>query len=170
MVFNLKGKMVVLRRLKKSDLNQLLDVGNNKLICKYMRFNYPFTQKQAKELINSSRKHNQYVLGIELKEINQIIGVITLRRINLKNKNAEITIWTGKKYWKNGYSFEALNLLIRFAFYDLKLVKLWANVDSDNVASKTGIIKAGFKQEGYLVKQIYYKNKWIDQLRFALLK
>ncbi len=170
----LLGKQINLRWLKKSDAQSLYENARDKEISRYTTLPYPYGLKEARDFIEKTiknrHKKNVYELGIELKETNQIIGMIGLMKIDYKNKNAEIGYWLGKRYWRKGIIQEAVKLMLDFSFNRLKLVRIYAGVFHPNIPSAKLLEKCGFRYEGRLRKAIFSKNKWLDDLRYGILK
>jgi len=111
-----------------------------------------------------------YELGVELKNTGQIIGGIGLLKIDRRSKNAEVGYWLSKKYWGQEIASEALKLILDFGFKKLKLMRFYARVMHPNIASMKLLEKAGFKYEGRMRKHIFKNGKWMDELRYAILR
>jgi len=96
--------------------------------------------------------------------------MIGLMKIDYNNKNAEIGYWLGKKYWGRKIMKEALKLILNFGFKELKLVRIYARVMHPNIASANLLEKSGFKYEGRMRKTTFRKGKWLDDLRYSILR
>lgn len=88
--------------------------------------------------------------AICLKDNNIIIGSIGLHFKNNtdltdKDDEAELGYWIGKPYWNNGYATEAGKAIIKHAFKDLKLSRVWCGYYEGNEQSKRVQYKLGFK-------------------------
>jgi len=116
------------------------------------------------------KKGKEYHLGIELKATGQIIGMIGMMQISRKHRRAEVGYWLGKSYWGKGYAAEALRLMLRFGFEQLKLVRITAGVMHLNLTSARMLEKAGFTFEGRLRKNFMQHGQWLDELRYGILK
>ncbi|MCF0259482.1 MAG: GNAT family N-acetyltransferase [Erysipelotrichaceae bacterium] len=57
----------------------------------------------------------------------------------------EIGYWPGRKYWENGYIPEGVNEILRRAFEDLKMNRVWCCYCQGNEKSKRVQEKAGFQ-------------------------
>jgi RimJ/RimL family protein N-acetyltransferase len=173
-MIRINGTKVIIRELNKNDVQSLFRNAKNKEVARYITIPHPYKIQDARIFIKKSRqkikKGLSYELGIELKSINQIIGVISLMEVDYKNRNAEIGCWLGKKFWGRGLAQEAIELMLDFAFNNLKLKRVWAKVVHPNKRSQILLRKAGFKYEGRLRKNTFRNGKWMDDLRFALLK
>ncbi|MBL7050880.1 GNAT family N-acetyltransferase [Candidatus Woesearchaeota archaeon] len=171
----LEGEIVVLRKLEYSDAEFIYKHINHKDIVRYtMNIPWPYTPEHAVQFIKKSKqgykKGKELNLGITLKEDNQVIGIMSFNKIDLKNKNAEVGYWLGKKYWRKGIAKEALILILDYAFKELKLERISSRTFHSNKASYGLLLRMGFKQEGIARKDIFQNNKWYDHLMFGLLK
>ncbi|MCG2736987.1 MAG: GNAT family N-acetyltransferase, partial [Candidatus Methanoperedenaceae archaeon] len=66
--------------------------------------------------------------------------------------------------------FLALKLILKYAFSNLKLNRIYAKVFSQNISSQKLLEKCNFKLEGRLRRDGKFKNKWDDLLIFGILK
>jgi ribosomal-protein-alanine N-acetyltransferase len=67
-----------------------------------------------------------------------------------------------------GYMSEALHLMIGYAFDELGLHRLEADIQPINVASQRLVEKAGFRNEGMSPGFILINGEWMDHQRWAL--
>ena len=96
-----------------------------------------------------------------LKEDNKAIGSIGLMvgqksNLNLPENEGEIGYWIGVPFWGQGLIPEAVRELIRHAFEDLHLTKLWCGYFDGNDKSKRCQEKCGFVYH-HTSKDIYWK-------------
>jgi len=70
---------------------------------------------------------------------------------------------------KQGYMSEALFTMIDYAFGDLKLHRIEANIMPHNLASMNLVKKFGFKEEGLAIRYLRIKGKWEDHIHMVLL-
>ncbi|WP_240644357.1 GNAT family N-acetyltransferase [Paenibacillus paeoniae] len=68
-----------------------------------------------------------------------------------------------------GYMTEALQALIDYAFQDLELHRIEANIIPHNVASFRVVEKLGFMHEGLARKYLRINGKWEDHVHMVLL-
>ena len=79
-----------------------------------------------------------------------VIGCITLKfgkdtDLTDKNDECEVGYWLGVPYWGKGYMTEAVKEVLRYAFEDLVIKKVWAGYYDGNLRSKRVQEKCGFK-------------------------
>jgi ribosomal-protein-alanine N-acetyltransferase len=68
-----------------------------------------------------------------------------------------------------GYMSEGLALALDFAFADLELHRVEANVQPANARSLALVERLGFVQEGYSPRYVKIAGRWRDHARFAML-
>lgn len=169
------GKVINLRTLYESDETSIFENVNNYKIAEYtLNIPFPYKLQDAKDFIKITQEKlidkSAIHLGIEDKKNKQIVGMISLTKIDKTNKNAEVGYWLGEKYWGKGYMKEALDLIVRYGFKNLKLEKIYAYVFSPNIKSQKRLEKAGFNQEGMRKKHLCKNNKWYDDYIYGILK
>ena len=59
--------------------------------------------------------------------------------------SAELGYWISEEYWGKGYGTEVSKRLIKRAFNDLEVKRIYATYKNENVASKRVLEKLGFK-------------------------
>ena len=168
------GQKINLRKVVPSDAESIYQNAKDKDICLAVPLPMPYTLKSAQDYIKICQKKwknkEEAQFGIEDKDTGKIIGMIGLMNLDFKSKKAEVGYWLGKKYWGKGIAKEALILILKFAFSNLKLNRIYAKVKSKNISSSKLLEKCNFKLEGRLRKDGKFKGKWDDLLIFGILK
>jgi ribosomal-protein-alanine N-acetyltransferase len=67
-----------------------------------------------------------------------------------------------------GYMSEGLSLLLRYAFVELRLHRLEANIQPDNEPSLALVRRAGFVREGFSERYLKIGGRWRDHERWAI--
>lgn len=70
---------------------------------------------------------------------------------------------------RNGFMSEAIGLVLDFAFEELGLHRVEANVQPRNVRSLRLVRRLGFRREGYSPKYIQIAGLFRDHVRTAIL-
>lgn len=115
------------------------------------------------------RSRSLFQWGIERKDDARIIGTTTLFHLDTGNARAEIGYILGSGHWGRGYMQEALNALVGFAFGQLALRRIEADVDPRNAASLKSLERLGFRQEGLLRERWNVAGEIQDTVYFGLL-
>lgn len=90
--------------------------------------------------------------AIILKKTNLPIGCIGLKMSDAtdltdKKDECELGYWLGKPYWGNGIMPEAVKEMLRHAFEDIGMSKVWCGYYEGNTKSKRVQEKCGFKYQ-----------------------
>ena len=132
---------------------------------------FPCSIKDARTLITryiDEEKQKRSMRWAIMKE-HQFMGGIRLVA-NTKFNSAEIGFWLGKKYWQNGYTFEAASEVIRFGFENLNLNRLEAHAMTENTSSIKLLERLGFNREGIHPDLVIKWGEYKDVITFGLLK
>lgn len=87
------------------------------------------------------------------------IGLVSLMKIDLLNHNCEIGITIGDtNYWGKPHAKEAIKLILKHCFSDLKLNIVYLTVFENNIRAIKFFKKIGFKNDG-IMRQVIFKNK-----------
>lgn len=170
----LNGKRIYLETLtKKVDAKTLQENINDIEQTKYMyAVPYPYTLEDAEsylKYLNSINDDSSIEFGIFSSFTDEFIGAIALEHIDYECENAEIGYWTRKKFWKHGYAKEAAQTVIKYAFEELNLVRLYATLQKENTGSLALLTSLGFQVEGLMRKSVKNKGKLVDRYICSLL-
>ena len=84
-------------------------------------------------------------------------------------QQAFLGYWIAEECAGQGYMTEALVLALRVAFQGLKLHRVEANIQPDNLPSIALVRKIGFRKEGFSPKYLEIRGEWADHERWAIL-
>jgi ribosomal-protein-alanine N-acetyltransferase len=119
-----------------------------------------------------ARAGSTYVPSVlERVEDGALLGVFTLSEIVRGCfLSAYLGYYAFAPHAGRGLMARGLRLLLRFAFEDLGLHRLEANVQPDNARSIAFVRAAGFVREGYSRGYLFIDGAWRDHERWALLR
>lgn len=88
--------------------------------------------------------------AICLKKDNKAIGAIELKLnghtdLTVRDDECEMGFWLGKPFWRQGIMSEAVKEMLRHAFEDCNMQKVWIGYYEGNEKSKRLQEKCGFK-------------------------
>lgn len=115
----------------------------------------------------ASRPAKSFRLGIEEKASGKVVGEIWVYRI-VRDRTATVAIRLAAAAQGKGCGTEALAAMTRFCFAHTELVRLQAEVDARNAASRRMLEKCGYKREGP-VRHGKMVNTWCDHFLYAVL-
>ena len=150
------GKEILLRSLKSEDLDFLCSIENN---INYFQFSDQpkfYSIEVLKEYIENSNVpisvYNQ--LRFVIEHNNHAVGLIDLFDYDVKTKSAGVGIIIKEEFQNLNYGSESLGLLISFAWDELDLLYLYANIKSNNIRSIKLFEKFGFIKKDELLFQL----------------
>lgn len=155
----LDGKLVVLRPLNiKRDLIGYFNVSLDEKIHTWVGNNIPKNIDEINELLRMYIRQ-MYVWTIFSRESNEIIGIMRLSYPEVIN--GSVTLGDSQRlhstYWRKGYMKEARQLVYEFAYSNLKIETLIADVWEGNINSLESLKSVGYKifdkEEEYFNKQ-----------------
>lgn len=101
-------------------------------------------------------------------EMDEYMGTISLKNISLRDRRAEYAISLRKCIQGKGVGYAATFLLLDYAFYALKLNRIFLNVLSDNVAAIHLYQKCGFHYEGKFSEHLFLQGQYHDLLWYGI--
>lgn len=165
------GERVYLRLMEEKDIELKVKWVNDPEIRETLISEY-ISIASTKQWFNQSiadSKRKDFIIC--LKDNNQAIGFTSLKSIDYINSKAEMTMCLGvKKYWGKGLAKEARNLLLRYAFLDLRLNKVYTHnwVKNEKIIGLNQSL--GFKIEGELRNDVFFKGEYRNMIIMGILK
>jgi len=129
---------------------------------------------QARRLVRDIRagyrSGESLQLGIERKSDGVLVGTCTLFHFHPQSRRAEVGYALGSQYWREGLMNEALQRLAAYAFDELDLIRLEADIDPRNDASARTLARLGFVQEGQMRERWIVADVVSDSAVYGLLR
>jgi RimJ/RimL family protein N-acetyltransferase len=168
----LKGEKIYLNAITREDVPQFGRwFGNLELLANLWTGPlFPQTQEDEYEWFDRMRKSDDYDFAMRTLDDDVLIGSISLKAPEWKNRCAVFGIAIGDpNYWGKGYGTDATQVILRYAFLELNLqrVELW--VYSYNPRAVRTYEKVGFKHEGTRRKAVFRDGEYIDVLLMGIL-
>ena len=111
-----------------------------------------------------------YQWAIELKDIGEAIGSISVVNMDERVDMVEIGFCIGKAFWGQGIMTEAFQAVIDYLFSEVGVQRIEAGHDPNNPASGAVQRKCGLKYEGTLRRSIRSNQGITDKAVYAILK
>ena len=167
----IKGNNVTLRFIEPKDLESIREMTNDPEQA-YMigGWSFPAAVKHQEDWYQRvlSDKNN---LRLSIDYEGEFVGLVTLTSIDWKNKRAESGIRLSLAAPKRkGIATDALNSILRYAFQELNLNRVYATVLDHNEASLRLHARCGYVVEGTLRKSVYKRGEYHDEIQLAILK
>jgi [ribosomal protein S5]-alanine N-acetyltransferase len=157
---------VSLRRLRRDDERAYLAA-----VARSVRLHRPWAYPP-----DTAEAFAEYVAGsttripLVVEASGELAGIYTFSQIVYGSfRNAYLGYYAFVPHAATGTMRAAMPSVLRFAFDELGLHRLQANVQPDNVRS-IGLLRAtGWREEGYAVRYLKIGGRWRDHLMFAIL-
>jgi ribosomal-protein-alanine N-acetyltransferase len=159
---------VDIRPLIKVDSVPLQQLFDNENISKRLRDGVPVPYKKSDaiafvEKMSSVKPSTVFAVTND----DEFCGIISLTlQSNIHRKNAELGYWIGEPFWGKGIAKEAVKLICSYGLSNLSIVRIFAGVFDNNIASrkvlehnnfvKDCVIKDGVVKNGLLMDEHCY--------------
>jgi RimJ/RimL family protein N-acetyltransferase len=113
-------------------------------------------------------ENNEMKLGIELRESGQLIGIINSHHCDARVGEFMYGIAIRREHHRKGYASEAITLLMRYFFEELRYQKCTIDVHGWNDASVLLHEKLGFVREGQVRRCLFTQGKHFDRFIYGM--
>ncbi len=163
---------LILRAFHEKDLECVHRQFSDLDMCLYYA-DPPCTEEEAQEIIvhySNMEEAKEMRWVIEDKITGAFIGTCGFHYFDALNGKVEIGYDIWKTHWHKGYMKEALPVLLKICFEELRVSVVYAYTHPENLASKKLLTTSGFHLEGIL--RAWFKNagKSQDQCAYSLLR
>lgn len=133
---------------------------------------YPKTAEDTESWLEDVLKaDNGHEFSIRTLADRQVIGSCGLFEINQKNRSAEFGIVIGESdYWGKGYGSDAAKIVLRFAFEELGLNRVFLDVLASNPRAVRSYQKAGFVHECTRRQAVWRDGIYHNAYRMGILR
>lgn len=177
-MINLQTKRTIIRDHCYEDLQTHHALFSNKTAMYYLQDIATNSIEESKinlhNAINEIDKLNRklYFLRIVEKDSQEHIGEIgyTVTKFTPFGKLVGMGYFIRPKFWNNGYTTEALQEVIRFAFEENEVFRISCGCIKDNIGSEKVMIKCGMTKEADFKSFVWHDGKLKDRVEYRLLK
>lgn len=161
---------MIIRRIKKEDLETRVEWMNNPAIYSSMHYDIPIVLENTLSWFKKNLDNNNRA-DVVFEEDDKIVAMGGLTGIDSLTNKAELYIFVNPFQQSKGIGTKATKLLCKYGFDNLGLKKIYLVTDVSNVSAQKVYEKVGFKLEGKLRKEYLTKDGILeDILYFGLLK
>lgn len=166
---------VRLRPFVETDLDAMAAYRGDAEVCRFLPFD-PQSPADIRGRIghligntNLEGERGGVVLVIERVSDGPVVGDLVLFHLDPQAGSAEIGWVVSPAASGRGLATEAVRALVDTAFRVYGLRRLTARIDPENVRSVALAERLGMRREAHFVENEWFKGRWSDELRFALL-
>lgn len=170
----IEAPRVRLRWLEPSDTDDLFTIFSDPVAMRYWS-RPPLTHRdEAAQLVTEIQRlfadRRLFQWGVERRDDRRIIGTVTLASLDASNRRCEVGFILASDVWRQGYMREALRVALDFAFDELGMMRVEADVDPHNAASLGILERLGFVREGLLRERWRVGGEVQDSVMLGLLR
>lgn len=169
-----QGEKVRLRAIEPSDWETYFAWDQDDEQSRALYF-VPFPQSQAsvKQFAEKAAmrkpESDNFRFVIENSE-HKVVGDITTHNCDQRNGNFSWGVNIKQEYRRKGYASEAIRLVMRYYFQELRYQKVTISIYSFNKASIKLHERLGFQQEGRIRRTVFTGGQYFDELIYGLTK
>lgn len=142
---------LVIREFTQVDIDKVFPLLSDPIVMKHCfgHLDIIGAQKWLNSTIESYKKYGYDFWAAYEKNADTFLGTIGLLNEEIDGKQEPcLAFMIGRKYWNKGYATEGAMACINYAFKSLKLEKLMATVEIENLQSISVLKKIGMKYIG----------------------
>ena len=162
-----------LRCISEKDAAEMFFLKSNKEVLKYLDRDAFVSKTEALtfiKLILSKLQNNESVSwAITYKDSGKMIGTIEYWRFIKEHFRAEVGYMLHPDEWGKGIMKEALGKVIQYAFKEIGLHSIEANINPGNAASAALLESKGFVKEAYFRENYYHSGNFTDSVIYSLV-
>ena len=169
----LSTERLCLRRITDEDANEIFFQRSDKRMLRFLDRDPITSIYQAKQwikMIDTGIDNDEYIAwGITFKDQRKLIGTISFWNIKKEHYRSEIGYALHPDQQGQGIMQEAMSAVLDFAFRNMRLHSVEANVNPANEASIKLLERNNFIREAYHRENYYYNGKFLDSVIYSLL-
>ncbi len=169
----LKTERLELRPFHLSDAKRVQELcGDRRIADTTLHIPHPYEDGMAEEWIATHRpkwaEGSEVTFAVTYPHEREVIGAVGVR-LEPAHHRGELGYWVGLPYWGRGIATEAAGEVLRFAFADLRLNRVYATYVPRNPASGRVMEKLGMQREGYLRSHAFARGIYEDLILFGII-
>ena len=170
----IETERLVLRRCVEEDAEVMFaNWASDPEVTKFLRWPAHGSVEVSKRVVGDWVSHygeeDFYQWAIVPKELGEPIGSISVVEQNEKAGKVHIGYCIGRKWWRQGYTSEALRGLLPFFFREVKAGRVEAQHDPENPGSGKVMEACGLRYEGTLRRADWSNRGIVDACMYGLL-
>ncbi len=151
----MEGNGFILRELREEDAETIVKYLNNKKIAgKLLTVPYPYKVEYYYEWLHAEKPYPVFAIEVE----GEAVGSIGIHEpLPYDPGEVRLGYWLAEKHWNKGIMTQAIKLVTKYAFKELKVKSVSACTFLGNESSARVLEKAGFEYQG-IKKEAYEKE------------
>lgn len=161
---------ILIRPWKISDKPNLVKYANNWKVARNLidRFPHPYHEEDAESYIEFANVDEPvHLFAIDMD--GEAIGAIGITlQTDIYRKNVELGYWLAEPFWRQGIVSRAVIQVVKFAFENYDITRIYARVFGSNLASQRVLEKSHFTLEAKFDQTLFKNGEYQDELIYGL--
>jgi RimJ/RimL family protein N-acetyltransferase len=172
----IRTERLLLRPFQAGDLDALFSYRSREDVARYLYWEAQTIDQvrkslEAKIAAIAIREEGDFLaLAAVSISTGKVIGDVNLGFASREHALGEIGYIVHPDHHGRGYATEAAEPLLRIAFEELGLHRVFASVEARNAASARVLEKIGMRNEAHLVENEFVRGEWQSGLVYAILE
>jgi RimJ/RimL family protein N-acetyltransferase len=167
-----QGARIKLRGIELSDAEVFYQWNQDSEMSRYLDFVWPptsraYVQQGIERDATTRPTHDEYNWAIE-DTSGELVGSIGTHHCNPRTGTFMYGVAVRREHQRRGYASEAILLVLRYFFEELRYQKVTASVYSGNRASIRLHERLGFQLEGRLRRMVFTRGQYQDELYYGM--
>jgi ribosomal-protein-alanine N-acetyltransferase len=160
---------VILRELTADNEDEFVGLARASMALHHPWYTMPTTPEAFASYLTRLGQPGTEGRLVCVRDSGAMAGVITIDSIiRGRFQSASLSYGAFAPAAGRGYMSEGLDLMLRYAFGELRLHRLEANIQPANQASLALVRRHGFRKEGYAPDMLFIDGAWRDHERWAI--
>jgi RimJ/RimL family protein N-acetyltransferase len=167
-----QGQRVRLRGVEPADAEVFFAWDRDSEMARSVDYVWPpssleATRRWAESVATQKAENDIFFLVIENND-GEMVGVINTHGCDRRVGAFKYGIAIRREHRRKGYAFEAILLLLRYFFEELRYQKVTVHVHANNPASSRLHERLGFQPEGRLRRMVFTQGQYFDELLYGM--
>jgi aminoglycoside 6'-N-acetyltransferase len=171
----LASERLIIRRFEPADAAPLAAYRSDAEVARYQAWECPYSARDAEAFIASLRglapgtPGTWFQFAVGLGPTRALIGDVALRTSRSDPRQAELGFTFASAFQGRGYAAEAVERVVGYAFEQLAMHRIFSLTDTRNLRAQRLLERIGFRKEGELRENVWFKGTWASEMSYARL-
>lgn len=170
------SKRLVIRRFASGDAEAFASYRSDEEVARYQDWDCPYSIADTRAFIASlhhlapGTPGAWFQFAVSLASSGILLGDVALRASAVDVGQAELGFTFASAYQGQGYATEAVRTVVRYAFGQLAMHRVFSRTDARNLRAQRLLDRIGFRLEGEFRESTWFKGAWATDLLYAQLE
>jgi RimJ/RimL family protein N-acetyltransferase len=167
---------LLLRLLEPGDVDDVHAYQSRADVTEFLYWS-PRDRDEVREVLAVQAEHaaldkpgDKLMLAAVLKESGRVIGSVNVVWDDNEHRQGQLGFVFNPEHQGRGLATEATRAILRYAFEEPQLHRIYGRCDALNTASARLMERVGMRREAHLRENEIFKGRWGDEYIYAMLR